>query len=467
VDLHVHTSASYDYEDNDEPIIAVLEAACEAGLDAIAITDHNTFQGYVDLVRDVSKLRRREPSRYAELSRIAILPGIEVSCLGGKGGLHLIGIFDPDRCKLGFVARSLRLKEAVADEISGGTRLARTPEEIAGIIHRYGGLAIAAHVGTRNGILHECRPQVARLLVGKCRLDALEYSKETHNEETVSLRLAQQIADTAGIPLIASSDAHVLVSKRTGTHRRGIGERYTELECDHADFVSIRETLALPEKTHRESMEALREPWRNEARFREAVRAGRSLRLDFIYSDRDIPRLIKLANSLLNAQGGSLLIGVGGGAERVRIGSKRLHLSGAELKATIQSNIDPTPDIDVLSADLGDGRTIVQVLIDKRRNPLFYFTTAGRAFTREQRRVVSLELNCDCVAGPFLREVGRSTLMDRSRLKDRVEKLSTDRQAALLAPDELLCMFPSGNISMRFRACVMCSLKASWRPGHN
>lgn len=442
VDLHVHTLASYDYQQKDEPIISVLEAAGGAGLDAIAITDHNTFQGYETLLKDLSRLKRREPSRYAKLSAVAVLPGIEVSCLGGRGGLHLIGVFDPDRCKLGFVARSLRLKDAVADEMSGGTRLDMNPEEIASIIHRYGGLVIAAHVGTHNGILHECRPELARLLARKCHFDALEYSRETHGEEAVSLRQAQQIAHIAGIPLIASSDAHVLVTKGEGVHRRGIGERYTELECDRADFATIRETLALPEKVYRESVEALRQPWRNDTRLREAVRAGRSPAVDFIYSDRDTPRLIKLINSLLNTRGGSLLIGVGGGPERVRIGSKRLRLSEAELKATIQGNIDPMPDVDVFSADLGDGRTIVQVLVDKSRNPLFYFTSAGRAFAREQRRVVSLEMNCDLVVGPFLRELGRSTLVHRSTLTDRVEKLSTNRQAALLTSHELLYIFP-------------------------
>jgi len=442
VDLHVHTLASYDYEDKEKPIISVLEAATEAGLDAIAITDHNTFEGYTRLCNDLSRLRRKEPDKHARLSRIAILPGIEVSCLGGRGGLHLIGVFDPARTKLGFVRRSLRLRTAVADELSGGTRLDMHPEEVARVIHRYGGLVIAAHVGTPNGILTECRTEVARFLAEKCQFDALEYSRETHSEEDASLREAQRIAQAMGIPVIASSDAHILVTRKETVHRWGIGDRYTELECEQADFTSVRETLGVPDKVHRESVEALKEPWRNEARLRETVRVGRTLTFDFIYSDRDLARLIKLTNSLLNARGGSLLIGVGGGPERVRLGSKRLRLSEAQLKATIQANINPTPDIEVFRGDLGNGRTIMQVLVDKRRNPLFYFTNAGRAFTRERRRVVPLELHYDLVVSPFLREVGRSTLLDRARLRDRADRLRTNRQAALLKSDELLQVFP-------------------------
>ena len=441
VDLHVHTAASYDHEDKSEPWVAVVDAASEAGLDAIAITDHNTFEGYARVTRALKKLARRDGGRYSRLSNVKVLPGIEVSCLGGHGGLHLVGIFDPDGTKLGFLARSLRLSTAVPNELSGGTRLDVHPDEVARVIHRYGGVVVAAHVATRNGLLHECRPEVARTLAQKCCLNALEYSRETGREQDASLAEAERLAGDLGIPLIASSDAHVSTAG-TVRGRWGVGERYTELDCDRADFASIRDTLVMPHKVYREKLDTQREPWRDQARLRRAVRGGKTLTFDYIYSDGDIVRIVKATNSLLNARGGSLLVGVGGGRERVRIGSKRLRLSETELKARIEGSMNPTPDIDVLGGELGDGWRVMQVLVDKRQNPLFYFAKDGSAYTRDKGRVKPLELTCDLVVAPFLRQVARSALLDRGRLLARVEELRTNRRAALLTLRELIDIFP-------------------------
>lgn len=442
VDLHIHTSASYDYLDKDKSIISALEAAVQAGLDAIAITDHNTFDGYKQLLKELSKVKRRQPDKHTELSELTILPGIEISCLGGRGGLHLLGMFDPESTQLGRVARTLGLTTALADEVSGGTRLAVYPEQVAHAIHRYGGLVVAPHVGARNGLLYEYRPELARLVAERCQLDVLEYSRETRREQDSSLRQAEGLARALGISLIASSDAHVLVSRTHRAGRWGIGERYTELDCDRSDFATVRETLGKPGRVYRKGLERVREPWRDEARLRQTVRRGKTLTFDYLYSDGDIARIIRVTNSLLNAQGGSLLIGVGGGPERARIGSKRLRLSERDLKAIIEGNVDPTPHIEVLAGDLGDERRVMQVVVDKTANPLFYLTSDGRAYTREKGRAAPTELTCDLVVGPFLREVGRSRLFDQTMLMDRAAKIRTDRRAALLTPKELLSIFP-------------------------
>lgn len=80
VDLHVHTDAS-------DGIYApgrVVELAKEAGLAAVAITDHDTFAGVGEAL-----------SRGEELG-VEVIAGVELSAYAGKTAVHIVGLFtDP------------------------------------------------------------------------------------------------------------------------------------------------------------------------------------------------------------------------------------------------------------------------------------------------------------------------------------------------------------------------------------
>ena len=52
-DLHVHTPASYDLRGDDADFENWLTAARDAGMDAIAITDHNAADG-IDRAREAA-----------------------------------------------------------------------------------------------------------------------------------------------------------------------------------------------------------------------------------------------------------------------------------------------------------------------------------------------------------------------------------------------------------------------------
>ena len=84
-DLHVHSDAS----DGTDPPAEVMRRAALAGLDAVALTDHDTVAGH-------------EQARRALPSPLILVPGMELSCrLDGPRGhhksLHLLAyLFDPD-----------------------------------------------------------------------------------------------------------------------------------------------------------------------------------------------------------------------------------------------------------------------------------------------------------------------------------------------------------------------------------
>ncbi|GAB6900955.1 PHP domain-containing protein [Kineosporia succinea] len=81
IDLHAHSSAS---DGTDSPA-GVMEAAAAAGLDVVALTDHDTMAG----VPAAAPLAR-------ELG-LTLVPGAEISCQMHGIGVHMLGyLHDPD-----------------------------------------------------------------------------------------------------------------------------------------------------------------------------------------------------------------------------------------------------------------------------------------------------------------------------------------------------------------------------------
>jgi predicted metal-dependent phosphoesterase TrpH len=84
IDLHSHSTAS---DGSDSPT-EVVRLAAAAGLEALALTDHDTLEHVV------------EAQRAAAAADIRLVPGCEISCdLGGRapGSLHLLVYFVEDQ----------------------------------------------------------------------------------------------------------------------------------------------------------------------------------------------------------------------------------------------------------------------------------------------------------------------------------------------------------------------------------
>ena len=139
IDLHTHSSAS----DGTEPPATVLRRARAAGIDALALTDHDTTMGWAEATE-------------AALSHgVTLVPGIEVSCNRGWQSIHLLAYLpDPDHPQL--VAELARARE------SRGTRLERMVRRMAadGIPITVDAVRAVAEPGATAG-----RPHIADALV--------------------------------------------------------------------------------------------------------------------------------------------------------------------------------------------------------------------------------------------------------------------------------------------------------------
>ena len=84
VDLHTHSTAS----DGTDPPAQVMRRAADAGLDVVALTDHDTLAGH-------AQARRALPPG------LTLLPGMELSCRLGGRSVHMLAYnIDPANTEL-------------------------------------------------------------------------------------------------------------------------------------------------------------------------------------------------------------------------------------------------------------------------------------------------------------------------------------------------------------------------------
>jgi anti-sigma regulatory factor (Ser/Thr protein kinase) len=203
IDTHIHTCLSPCAELDMHPA-ALVEAAVQARLDAVAICDHNSAE-------NVGAVERAGRAR-----GLAVIPGMEIT---SAEEVHVLGLMPDLEASLELQSRIYRAlpgkndehtfgMQVVANEhaevmgfndhlLAGATTL--TVEEVVAAIHALDGLAVASHVDREGfGIIGQLGFIPAGL-----QLDALEVSART---PLPSARAA--FAPQGEHSLLCASDAH-------------------------------------------------------------------------------------------------------------------------------------------------------------------------------------------------------------------------------------------------------------------
>lgn len=110
IDLHTHSSVS----DGTEPPAALVRAAVAAGLDGVALTDHDTTSGWDEAAAAVRELP------------LTLVPGLELSTRVGYRSVHVLGyLVDPadpglaaetGRIREGRLSRARRMVERIGQD---------------------------------------------------------------------------------------------------------------------------------------------------------------------------------------------------------------------------------------------------------------------------------------------------------------------------------------------------------------
>ena len=227
-DLHIHSCLS-PCADLEMSPRAIARRACEAGLDAIALCDHNS-------ARNTPALREA-----CAAEGIASLYGMEIAT---AEELHALAVFDTTEAALAITAQIyaalpprlnvprlfgeqpvVDVEDQVVDQewhlLSAPTRLA--VRAVADAVHALGGLFIASHV---DRAVFSISSQLG-VLSGDEGFDAMELTR--HAERAIWRRRFP------GLPILCASDAHQL---------QDIGSAWNEADLPEFTVASLRAALA-------------------------------------------------------------------------------------------------------------------------------------------------------------------------------------------------------------------------------
>ncbi|GFG50765.1 AAA family ATPase [Mycolicibacterium agri] len=221
VDLHVHTPGSSDAQDADYGDAGdIVRAAIAAGLDGIAITDHNTATWC------------EQVAAAANASNLVVLPGFELSTPEG----HLLGIWEEGT--KAHVLEDVLIRVGITRTQFGDLDVVTSKSmiECAKEIEQAGGVAIAAHIDKERGILTQPVQTYVNQLLADPAISAYEYV----NVDTPT-KVAAKLAGKRDPALVQNSDTYdPTLSRHSVT---AIGRRRTWIKAARPDLCGLRYAL--------------------------------------------------------------------------------------------------------------------------------------------------------------------------------------------------------------------------------
>jgi hypothetical protein len=253
IDLHTHSTAS---DGTTAPQDLVREAR-EAGLDVVALTDHDTTGGWA-------------AAEAALPPGLALVRGAEISCVSGTVSLHLLAyLFDPAEPAFAAARRELRDSRATRAERMArmleadgtGVTWERVQQIAGGTVgrpHVAQALVEQGHLATvSDAFTPEWIGTAGRYWVGKAELDVLDAvrmvaaaggaSVFAHPRATVRGRTVDDsvIADMAAAGLGGLEVDHVDHAPQERQHLRGLAAELDLLTTGSSDFHGTAKTVRL------------------------------------------------------------------------------------------------------------------------------------------------------------------------------------------------------------------------------
>ena len=221
VDLHAHTPGSYDFgcqSDRDNSNwTGWITAARDAGIQGVAITDHNTAQGVGHLQATI-----------AEAEDVPVLfPGVELTASDGS---HLLLLLDPDRGSQHVEDLLSRAKVPVDQR---GQPTSRSSLNVEQILDTFGNdaLVIGAHINGCAGLL-ELTGEERITVLRHPGLAAVEIKPDIESDDSWLDGSRPEIGRQ--IPQVWSSDGHSF---------NGLGQRFTWVKMTKPNLEGLRLAL--------------------------------------------------------------------------------------------------------------------------------------------------------------------------------------------------------------------------------
>ncbi len=378
VELHLHTPASSDFQQADVTFLDILHRAELRGLAMIAFTDHNTVAGYrrmqeeIEQLELLDKLKRslpEEKARLAEyrrlLSKILVLPGFEFTA---TFGFHILAIFHPEK-PVREIEHLLLDLEIPPDQLDEGSATIGASTDVLTayrMINETGGLVIAAHANSSNGVAMRGFPIGGQTKIAYTQDPHLHALEVTDLENKGSRSTAAFFNGTKPeyprrMHCIQGSDSHRLTADPVRKKNLGVGDRTTDVLLPEVSFEALRELFESNDfartRPHRMSAEPVFDF------IRSAQEEGVNIIQDFHESMtvRGGKRYAIIADvcALANTNGGTLFIGITDDPKKPVVGVPDVELSLSQLEKEISNRISPQLQVSLDVHETGGKKIIV------------------------------------------------------------------------------------------------------------
>ena len=232
-DFHTHTPASKDYgKGGDQASLRQITPKdwllgfMRAGVDCVAVTDHNSGE-WIDTLKQA--LGELEQEQHPDFRPLYLFPGVEVTA---NGGTHILAVLDTDK-RSADVTTLLGAVGYHGDRGASEVAANLAPLSIVEAISRVGGIPILAHVDGASGAW-KLEGNTLATLLDFAGLFAIEVS-DPHSEEPELYRRRK-----LSWAKVLGSDSHHSASE-TGCHFPG--SHYTWVKMANPSLEGLRLAL--------------------------------------------------------------------------------------------------------------------------------------------------------------------------------------------------------------------------------
>ncbi len=365
MDLHLHTPASNDYQEPRIGYLDILRQAAARGLDIIAITDHNTVGGYAAMQKEVEQLLWLESRGRIDLSeqrlldeyrrvlgKLLVLPGFEFTA---TFGFHILGIFPPETPVSYLEHLLLTLRVPMASLRVGSQSVGATSDVLTAyeVIHEAGGLVIAAHANSGNGVMLrglDFGGQTRIAYTQDPNLHALEVTDLEKRGNQTTRRFFDGSKPEYPRPMrcIQGSDAHRLIRESANSPYLGVGDRVTEILLEEVSFEALAQVI-------RGNDHSLTRPYRGTAKAVDFVQTareeGESLVQSFHPSMNQrgghLDNILRDICAMANTNGGTIYVGIPADPKAKPEGVREPHKAIESLQGMIAKRFSPEPQVTI------------------------------------------------------------------------------------------------------------------------
>ncbi len=403
VDLHTHTPATVDYQETGVTMLDILRRAEARGLSAIAFTDHNTVAGYRRMREEIAflealekggRLTADERSRLEEyrrlLGKLVVFPGFEFTA---TLGFHILGIFPPEKSirEIEHILLDLNIPDTQID--LGSSTVGASADVLTAYrkIDDAGGLAIAAHADSTNGVAlrgFDFGGQTKIAYTQDPHLHALEVTdlEKRGRYSTAAFFNGAKPEYPRRMHCIQGSDAHRLRADPSNRKNLGVGDRATEMLLSDLTFAALRELFLGSDfsrtRAHRVSKETEEAfDFIQNAR-EEGPTIVQAFHESMVEKGGKLYDVIADVCAFANTNGGALFIGVGPDPKTPPLGIADSAKAVALLEREIGHKITPALQVTV-DVQETRGKQIIRVMVPRGEDPP-YAVEASKIYVRDE-----------------------------------------------------------------------------------